>query len=101
MWRLSLFLVMPDHLHMIVRFPSARNEMERTVADTKRWLSAAYGLRFQRGFFETRLRNDAHHAEKFCYICRNPVRKGLCASARAWPFVISFDRTTGEERVHR
>ena len=122
LWKLALFLVMPDHIHLIAHFPDAaavstkppypdnaavsskppyHGGMEYVISDLKRWLSTKYGIRFQRNFFDTRLRDDAHYAEKFKYICRNPVRKGLCETARDWPHVIAFDRETGEERKHQ
>ena len=75
--------------------------MERAIADFKRWMATKFGLGFQRGFWDTRLRDEAQFAEKFAYICNNPVRKGLCHVAREWPHVIAFDRVTGEERPHR
>ena len=107
-WRISLFLVMPDHLHFIVHVPicggqgSARpTGLESVVSDFKHAVSRRFGLKFQRDFWDTRLRDDAHYAEKFYYVCRNPVRKGLCATARDWPHVIAFDRETGEELRHR
>ena len=75
--------------------------LPHVVAQFKRLLSRRYGLRFQRDFWDTRLRDDAHYAEKFRYVCNNSVRRGLCAAAREWPHVIAFDRTSGEERPHR
>ena len=104
-WRLALFLVMPDHLHFIVHVPAdgapGGRPLPKMIGDFKRLMVNRYGLRFQRDFFDTRLRDDAHYAEKFKYICRNPVRKGLCERAVDWPYVIAFDRETGEEREHR
>ena len=123
-WRLALFLVMPDHLHFIVHVPNCGDggdggrvyppakqpegaamrgatALPKIVANFKHLLSTRYGLRFQRDFWDTRLRDDAHYAEKFRYVCNNPVRKGLCAVARDWPYVIAFDRCSGEERPHR
>ena len=67
----------------------------------KHYVSEHYGVLFQKDFWDTRLRDDAHLAEKFCYICNNPVRKGLCATARDWRYVIAFDRDTGVERNHK
>ncbi|MCQ2395307.1 MAG: restriction endonuclease subunit S [Kiritimatiellae bacterium] len=109
-WRLALFLVMPDHLHLIVRFPGVCEgghagcvtlPMVSVIQQFKSYLVRTHGLSFQRDFFDTRLRDDAHYAEKFRYICNNPVRKGFCAIARDWPYVMAFDRETGEERLHR
>ena len=109
-WILALFLIMPDHIHLIVHFPSVsavsskppyRHGMEYVIGDFKRWLSSKCELRFQRDFWDTRLRDLSHYDAKFRYICGNPVRKGLCATPRDWPYVIAFDRVTGEERPHR
>ena len=122
-WFLALFLIMPDHIHLIVHVPSVaavsskppyrtgdaavsskppyQCGLEYVIGDFKRWLSAKCGLRFQRDFWDTRLRDPAHYDEKFRYICGNPVRKGICATPRDWPYVIAFDRVTGEERPHR
>ena len=75
--------------------------LPKLVANFKHLLAARYGLRFQRDFWDTRLRDEAHYAEKFRYVCNNPVRKGLCASAREWRPVIAFDRESGAERCHR
>ena len=107
-WRLALFLVMPDHLHLIVHIPangamgsSRPTELERVIRDFKRSVSRLFGIRFQRDFWDTRLRDDAHYAEKFSYICNNPVRKGLCETARDWRHVIAFNRETGDELAHK
>jgi len=106
-WRLALFLVMPDHLHFIAHFPDGGvgtrrpTAMETVVGEFKKYLSRQLKIRFQRDFFDTRLRDDAHYAEKFLYICNNPVRRGLCVIARDWPHVVAFSRETGEELEHR
>ena len=104
-WFLALFLVMPDHLHMIVHVPprdmAGMGPLTAVVADFKRYLSTFCGISFQTGYFDTRIRDAAHYAEKWDYIVRNPVRKGLVATPREWPHVIAFDRETGAERPHR
>ena len=100
-WFLSLMLVMPDHLHLIVHGPPGGRPLPLVIGDFKRYLTSHFGIRFQRDFFDTRIRDDAHYAENFRYICNNPVRKGLCVTARNWRHVIAFDRNTGMERQHR
>ena len=99
-WFLYLFLVMPDHIHLLAHFPPDKDMMS-VIADFKRYLSSAYHIRFQRDFFDTRIRDAVHFAEKWDYIVRNPVRRGLCGSPRDWPHVIAFDPATGAERLHR
>ncbi len=106
-WKISLFLVMPDHLHFIVHVPNVGDgvrgapALPRVIANWKHWLTAKYGIAFQANFWDTRLRDEAHYGEKFRYICNNPVRKRLCATAREWRSVIAFDRESGAERGHR
>ena len=73
--------------------------LPRVIANFKHLLSARYGFKFQRDFFDTRLRDDAHYAEKFQYILGNPVRKGLCAATGEWPYSIAFNRETGDAAV--
>ena len=105
-WRLALFLIMLDHIHFIARFPNGVSDaavsskppyrgMEYVIADFKRWLSTKHGIRFQRDFFDTRLRDDAHFAEEYDYILGNPVRKGLCVAPADWPYSIAFSKADG------
>ena len=118
-WFVTLCLVMPDHLHMLVNVPSERTKqpgvvgdggsrpfmgvrgLARTVGDFKSFLSKTGHLCFQRGFFDTRIRDETHYAEKWSYIVRNPVARGLSATPREWPHVLAFSRQTGEEIPHR
>ena len=91
---------MPDHIHLLAHFPPDR-DMMAVIAGFKRYLSTAHHIRFQRDFFDTRIRDAAHFAEKWDYIVRNPVCRGLCESPREWPHVIAYDPATGAERPHR
>ena len=100
-WFLSLMLVMPDHLHFIVHGPPGGRPLPLVIGDFKRYLASHCKINFQKDFWDTRLRNEALYAEKFRYICDNPVRKGLCAVARDWAHVIAFNRETGEELARR
>ena len=111
-WKLALFLVMPDHLHFIVHIPdgamgssrgngamgsSRPTSLERVIRDFKRSISRLFKIRFQRDFFDTRIRDAAHFVENYDYILGNPVRKGLCAEPSEWPHSIAFSPETGEE----
>ena len=99
-WFLYLFLIMPDHIHMLVHVPP-----ERTLADVvghwKSYLTTQHGIWFQANFFDTRIRDQEHFDEKWDYICKNPVAKGLVAAPREWPHSVAFDPATGQERKHR
>jgi len=81
-----LLLAMPDHLHMIVLIPS-RLGVGAFVARFKRAAGYGLGLRWQRGAFDHRIRNDDSYREKWAYVIANPVRAGLVLSADQWPYV--------------
>ena len=108
-WFVTLFLIMPDHIHMLVHVAMARAAedvgpylgLSTTIGDFKAYLSKAHHIGFQRNFFDTRIRDAAHYAEKWKYICLNPVARGLVSTPREWPHSLAFDRETGAERPHR
>ena len=85
-WCAHLFLLMPDHWHALLRFPSAA-PMSRVIGDWKKYHTRHTGLVWQEGYFDHRLRG--HLAEldaKAAYIRRNPVAAGLCAREEDWPW---------------
>ena len=94
-----------SHLHFIAQFPDGDGghagrvtlPMVTLIQQFKSYLVRTYGITFQRDFFDTRLRDDAHFAEKYEYILGNPVRKGLCATPSDWPYSIAFSRVDGIE----
>ncbi len=81
-----LFLVMPDHVHGLFRFP-ADERMQNNVSAWKRITARRHGVRWQRDFFDHRIRNEGERMEKWDYIVMNPVRKGLVEDPTQWPFV--------------
>ena len=84
-WGVPLLLLMPDHLHMLATFgPDA--SMTKVVRNWKRHASRGAGIRWQRDFFDHRLRNDESFQEKAAYILNNPVRAGLVARIEDWPY---------------
>lgn len=49
-------------------------------------MATKYGIQWQDGFFDHRLRTDESAAEKGNYIRMNPVRAGLVENPEAWPY---------------
>jgi REP element-mobilizing transposase RayT len=86
-WFAHLFLMMPDHVHALFSFPPSENKVQETLSSWKRWTARQLGIKWQRNFFEHRLRSDENWREKADYILANPVRKGLIPEARDWPYV--------------
>ena len=86
-WFPWLFLLMPDHVHMIVTFGHGQ-KIEAVVAAWKRYVATRHGVIWQQGFFEHRLRHDESTDEKAEYIRQNPIRAGLASEVGAWPFFL-------------
>jgi putative transposase len=89
-WHITLFVLMPDHLHALLKFP--RNEsMSEAISDWKRFHARKNHVVWQDGYFDHRLRDDERGEQlsaKMNYIRRNPVAAGLCAKPEDWPWVI-------------
>jgi putative transposase len=95
-WWCELFLLMPDHLHALVQFP-CESDMSRTVRDWKRGAARFHGVRWQDNYFDHRIRDRRSGLEKWHYIRRNPVAKGLCPREDDWPHVWMASR--GQEKA--
>jgi REP element-mobilizing transposase RayT len=74
---------MPDHLHAVVVFPGDR-AISDVVGDWKAFLSRVHLVRWQRDYFDHRLRHRKETDECWHYIRQNPVRAGLCANPEEW-----------------
>jgi putative transposase len=89
-WHITLFLLMPDHLHALLSF--AKDQwMSRIVGDWKHFQTRKHGIIWQEGYFDHRLRADERGDQlsaKMDYIRQNPVAANLCVKADDWPWII-------------
>jgi putative transposase len=89
-WHITVFLLMPDHLHGLLSFP--RNEsMSTVISDWKRFHARKHQVSWQEGYFDHRLRDDERGEQlsmKIDYIRQNPIAAGLCADTADWPWII-------------
>jgi len=85
-WWSKLLLFMPDHVHTLMVFAPDRL-MLRVISDWKRYTARHLGIRWQRDFFDHRIRTEESLAEKWDYIFHNPVRAGLVGRPEEWPYV--------------
>jgi REP element-mobilizing transposase RayT len=89
-WHITLFLLMPDHVHAVLSFPRDKS-MSEVIRDWKRFHTRTYRVMWQEGYFDHRLRCDERGTEfsaKLNYIRDNPVAAGFCARAEDWRWVI-------------
>ena len=92
-WYVGRYVVMPDHVHFFAR--PAVDAKSRAVwcktwkSITSRQIIQAMGVRppiWQADTFDHILRNSESYAEKWAYVCANPIRAGLVAKAEDWPW---------------
>ena len=85
-WWCELFLLMPDHLHALLRFPPEPG-MSTVVRNWKRGTARFQKIVWQSNFFDHRIRDRFEADEKWRYIRLNPVVKNLCTAEHEWPSV--------------
>jgi len=85
-WYCRLGLLMPDHLHAIISFPREPG-MKTVISNWKKFVAGRFGVKWQRDFFDHRLRDHHELQEKTSYILMNPVRTELCERAEDWVWV--------------
>jgi putative transposase len=85
-WYAHLAVIMPDHVHLIVTFGAIDKRIQTIVSKWKEWTAKALGVRWQRDFFEHRLRKEESFREKADYVLANPVRSGFVKRWEDWPY---------------
>jgi putative transposase len=84
-WYCRLLMLMPDHLHMLVAFPQ-NTSMKHFITSWKSFLHKQCKVRWQRDFFDHRIRGWESLEAKAEYIRKNPVRAGLVSNTEDWPW---------------
>lgn len=99
-FRVHEFVVMPDHFHALVTV-DAGDTVERAVQFIKGTFAFRAGREFgftapvwQKGFSESRVRDQNHYARVRDYIRQNPVRRGLTVTAESFPYSSAFSGIT-------
>jgi putative transposase len=90
-WYITLFLLMPDHLHALLSLGNEES-MSEVAGSWKHFQSRKHGIVWQEGYFDHRLRDDERGEQlsvKIDYIQQNPVAAGLCAKAQDWSWLIA------------
>jgi type I restriction enzyme R subunit/putative DNA methylase len=121
-YELLSWCIMPNHLHVLVhvwqtplwkiikswkqhiatkaqailseRRPPARHEQKKKPPGRR---PALQSLRWEREYWDTYMRNEEQERKVRRYIESNPVRAGLCATPRDWPFASARLRDEYEE----
>ena len=89
--RLRAWVVMPNHVHLIVdvlEVPLARlmNTWKGKSARAANQVLGRLGRFWQPDYFDTLIRDEAHLRQSERYVESNPVKAGLAKAAAAWPW---------------
>ncbi len=91
-WRVGRYTIMPDHIHLFCAPASLQHpplagwvQYWKSLA-SRQWPHPHEQPIWQRDHWDRQLRSGESYGEKWAYVRKNPVRKGLVASADAWPY---------------
>jgi putative transposase len=89
-YHIGRYILMPEHLHLFC------SPASREAENVKGWVAywkrlASIELKelsplWQRECWDTQLRDVGHYGDKWEYVVRNPVRKGLVSRSEDWPY---------------
>lgn len=90
-WRVGRYVLMPDHVHLFCAPVDLNFSLEAWVRFwksrfTKNFSRPGMECRWQSHHWDRRLRREESYAEKWAYVCENPVRAGLVKVTDEWPF---------------
>jgi len=86
------YVLMPDHLHLFVKFSDPAHDLSSWVKSLKNSLSKTLRQagrpppHWQKGFFDHVLRASESYSKKWLYVAENPVRAGLVKERTEWPW---------------
>ncbi len=91
-YRLSAWVVMPNHVHLLLT-PGSACSLSQIMKHLKSYTSheankilGRTGQFWMEDYFDRYIRDSKHFANAIRYIENNPVKAGLCASASDWKF---------------
>ena len=93
-WRVGRFVIMPDHPQLFCANDGSSGEapLSHFIGPFKQWTAKRMmaigvpGPIWQKQFFDHLLRSPQSYGDKWTYVRENPVRAGLVARAKDWPY---------------
>jgi putative transposase len=86
------YVIMPDHIHLFLRFDPQKYQLGRTVGFIKKSLSTplremgVLAPHWQSNFFDHVLRSADSYSDKWNYVRENPIRSGLVDCSSDWKY---------------
>ena len=91
-YNVMAFVIMPDHVHLILQ-PTGNENISDIMKKIKGSFSRYYnklnkrsGTVFQKGFYDTIIKDENHLNETIAYIHYNPVKNGIVFEAKDYPY---------------
>ena len=88
-WHVGRYVLMPDHVHLFAGLNDLGIPLEQWIRYWKTAVSRRVDdptKRWQKGFWDRRLRSLESYTEKWEYVRDNPVRKGQARDADSWSY---------------
>jgi putative transposase len=90
-WLVGRYVIMPDHVHLFCAPHDLSVNLKRWVkfwksVASRNWPRPDEQPVWQLDFWDTQLRRGESYSEKWDYVWRNPVRKGLATTPEDWPY---------------
>lgn len=93
-WNTYCIMAMPDHIHLLTAPLDRESSVAAFLKWFKRWFNESSGApkksQWQQGGFDRLLRTSESIHEKWNYVRENPVRAGLVAYWKQWPYQKGF-----------
>jgi putative transposase len=101
--RVHAFVLMPNHFHLLVTTPNVPIDqvMKEFLGSSTRIINTKYrrwGRIFGGRYHWSLVDNSLYYAHAFKYVCRNPVKAGLCGQVGDYPFS-TFSLAMGLEKL--
>jgi len=95
-WQMRCLVVMPDHFHLLMVL-GERLTLGKSIARLKAKTARAMEtedneLKWERGYFDRRVRADDDRLPLFLYIYLNPYRAELCRRNEQWPWYFCSEK---------
>jgi REP element-mobilizing transposase RayT len=97
-YRLSSWIVMPNHVHMILT-PKPEWSLSEIMKSFKSYTSheankilRQHGKFWMEDYFDRYVRNQRHFASAIAYVENNPVKARLCKHPEDWPYSSAWFR---------
>ena len=88
-WLVGRYVIMPDHVHLFVAPGETGIDLTRWIRYWKTSLSRRLddpAHRWQKDYWDARMRSHRTYQEKWDYVRDNPVRHRLVTHADDWPY---------------